>query len=169
MAKLTLITGDGRGKTSTAIGHIFLEIQNGKEVIVTQFLKTGKNSGEREFFDKYYQLRWYCFGKSEFYVSDEQLEEFRNIVKEGIDKISNELNKAKIDILLLDELGIALSYDLVEWKDLQTILGRVKEEIIITGRKIPDKIRSRVDEIINIEEVKHPYNEGIVARKGIDF
>jgi len=169
MVKFTLITGEGRGKTSTAIGHIFLEIQNGKEVVVAQFLKTGNNCGECNFFDKYYQLRWYCFGKGEFYVSDEQQEEFRSIVKEGINDLSNELNKAKTDILLLDEFGMALSYGLVEWKDLHLIIERVKEEIIITGRKIPDEIRSKVDEIIHIEEIKHPYNKGIVARKGIDY
>ncbi len=169
MVKITLITGNGKGKTSTAIGHVYLEQNKGKEIVIAQFLKTGNNCGECNFINRFYKTRWFNFGKKEFYVSDTQLEEFRDIVGRGITKLTDELNNVRTDILLLDELGIALSYNLVKWEDLLSITEAVNEEIIITGRKTPEIIKNKIDEIIQIEEIKHPYNDGIVARKGIDY
>ncbi len=169
MVKLTLITGEGRGKTSTALGHIYLERQKEKEILVAQFLKTGKNCGECKFLEKDNKIRWFCFGKEEFYHSEKQQEEYRDILNEGVEELKSELMKSKTDILLLDELGLALAYDLVKWEDLSVIINRVKEEVIITGRKIPEEIKDKADKIINIDEIKHPFSRGITARRGIDY
>ena len=169
MVKLTLITGEGKGKTSTALGHIYLERQKGKEILVSQFLKTGKNCGECKFLEKDDKIRWFCFGKEEFYLSKKQQDEYREILSEGVEKLCSELNKTKTDILLLDELGLALEYYLVKWKDLIFITKRVEEEVIITGRKIPVEIKDKSDKIISVDEIKHPFSKGITARKGIDY
>ena len=169
MPNFTLITGDGRGKTSTAMGHVFLQLQNGKSIVVVQFLKTGKNCGECEFFKNTNQVRWFCFGKEEFYISEQQFKEFEQITKEGIELLTEELNRTTTDVLLLDELGLALTNKLLKWSDLQPIFDCVNQEIIITGRDIPTEFRNEMQKIIDIVEEKHPYNEGIMARKGIDF
>jgi cob(I)alamin adenosyltransferase len=169
MVKIILITGNGRGKTSTAMGHAYLEKHKGKKLVVVQFLKTGKNCGECNQFKNWYQLRWFNYGKSEFYVSKKQLKEFRSIIQQGIVELSEELNRNSTDILVLDELGVALSYDLVKWTDLQTVIKTVDEEVVITGRNIPETIKKRANEVITVDEIKHPYNAGILARKGIDY
>ena len=169
MVKITLISGNGRGKTSTAIGSAYIAKYQGKEIIVAQFLKTGKDCGECNYFRDRYQLRWFNFGKDEFYVSEKQLEEFRELILQGIIKLNKELEGQSIDIIILDELGIALSYGLLKWANLQTILDAVNEEIIITGREIPEILKEQADDIIHIEQIKHPYEKGILARKGIDY
>jgi len=169
MAKITLITGSGKGKTSTSMGHIYLERFRGKRIIVAQFLKTGKDCGECYFLKRFDSLKWFTFGKDEFLVSEKQIEEFRQIVREGIDEVFEEINKNKTDVLLLDELGTALFYNLLTWENLQPLLEKVEEEIIITGREIPQIFKGKFDEMIEIKEIKHPFNNGILARKGIDY
>lgn len=169
MAKLILITGDGRGKTSAAISHIYLEQQKGKKIVVVQFLKTGRNCGECKYFSVFNQIQWFCLGKEEFYRSDSQFEEFRIIMNEGIKRLEAILAESKIDILLLDELGLVLSYNLLDWKELTNIIRKAEDTVIITGRKISEKIKNQADVIINIKKIKHPYDQGIVAREGIDY
>ncbi|TFG11040.1 cob(I)yrinic acid a,c-diamide adenosyltransferase [Candidatus Heimdallarchaeota archaeon] len=169
MVKITLITGDGKGKTSTSMGHIYLEKFRNKRIIVAQFLKTGEDCGECDFFKKFHSLRWLTFGKDEFLISESQVEEFKTIILGGIEEITKELNINGTDVLLLDELGVAFSYNLLEWKNLEPLLEMVDEEVILTGRRIPEVLRSKFDEIIEIQEIKHPFNRGIIARKGIDY
>ena len=91
------------------------------------------------------------------------------MVAKGIAKIYQELSENRTDILILDELGVAFSHNLARWNDFESLITLVEEEIIITGRRIPEEIEHKVDRIILIEEVKHPYSKGIKARKGIEF
>ena len=169
MTKITLITGDGKGKTSTSIGHAYLNLLKQKKIVIAQFLKTGKNCGECNFFKEFHNVKWLNFGKDEFYLSDKQLNEFKSMIAKGIAKIYQELSENRTDILILDELGVAFSHNLARWNDFESLITLVEEEIIITGRRIPEEIEHKVDRIILIEEVKHPYSKGIKARKGIEF
>ena len=169
MPKISLILGDGRGKTSTAIGHSYLRSLKDKKITIVQFLKTGKECGECNYLSKNSQIQWFHFGKKEFYVSENQKEEFRELINQGLLELTVNLNQTNIDILVLDELGVTIKYGLLSWTDLEEIIKGIKEEIIITGRTAPSFMRSIADEIIFFREIKHPFKEGILARKGIDF
>ena len=169
MVKLTIIYGEGKGKTSYSLGYIYLQSLLNKEITVAQFLKTGKNCGECYFFKEYNAIEWFYFGKEEFFTKTSNKREFRNFIKTGIQELKDSFEIKKRNILLLDKLGVALFFKLVRWKEIQTLFKFITEELIITGRKIPLNIRRSADNLIFVDEKKHPYNKGIEARKGIDF
>jgi len=169
MVKLTMIYGDGKGKTTKCLGHIYLDAAQNKEIVVVQFLKTGENCGECIFFKELGISRWFFLGKEEFFTSKSNRRDFERMIVTGIQDLEESLRKSNPDILLLDELGLVLHFKLAKWKQIQDLLRYVKEEVIITGRRIPPNIREKSDILIRIDEKKHPYNRGIEAREGIDF
>jgi cob(I)alamin adenosyltransferase len=168
MTSLTVIYGNGRGKTSSAIGYLYRKMTEEKNIIVAQFLKTGKNCGECNFFESFPNVTWYCFGKKGFYHKDNK-KEFQEVIEAGYQQLREEVLNGGVDILILDEVGIALFYDLIKWEEIKDLFQFVKEELIITGRKIPDVALQNANNSIFVKEIKHPYNVGIQARQGIDY
>ena len=168
MTSLTVIYGDGRGKTSSAIGYLYRKITKEKNIIVAQFLKTGKNCGECNFFESFPNVMWFCFGKKEFY-HEENRKEFQEIIEVGYQQLKETIIHGKVDVLILDEVGIALFFNLIDWREIEDLFQFVKEEVIITGRKIPDIALLDANTSIYVKEIKHPYKTGIQARQGIDY
>ena len=168
MTSLTAIYGDGRGKTSAVIGYLYRKSTEEKNIIVAQFLKTGKNCGECNFFESFPNVMWYCFGKKEFY-HEENKNEFLEIIETGYQQLKKDIINRRVDILILDEVGIALFFNLIKWGEIEDLFQFVKEEVIITGRKIPDIALQNASTSIFVKEIKHPYNVGIQARQGIDY
>jgi len=168
MVKLTVIYGEGRGKTSLSIGYGYLQEAEKKKVTVVQFLKTGNNCGECYFFKNYDNIRWFCFGREGFFTGENK-KEYINIIEKGFQNLFESLKDNPTDLLLLDELGMALEFELVNFNKIKELFSFVNEEIIVTGRNVPLAVREKAHKIIKIEEKKHPYNQGITARKGIDF
>ncbi|MEE9411399.1 MAG: cob(I)yrinic acid a,c-diamide adenosyltransferase [Candidatus Heimdallarchaeota archaeon] len=169
MVKLTVIYGDGRGKTTLAIGHSYLQYFMKKNILIAQFLKTGKDCGECAFFEKHENLTWFCFGREQFFTSIKQKKEYSEMITKGIQILYESLKNTQVDTLVLDELGIALTFDLVKWVRITELFRFVRENIIVTGREIPTEIVKIADEIIVIDAKKHPYSSGILARRGIDY
>jgi len=169
MVRFTLITGEGKGKTTLSIGIVFQKKREGKSILVAQFLKTGLNCGECEFFKNKDNLRWFTFGKEEFFQSKKQKEEYSILMNNSIKILEKTLENTNVDVLLLDEIGIALYFELLTWEKLEGIFYYAIEDIVLTGRRFPEEIKFKADKIIKIGEVKHPYNKGVKARKGIDF
>ena len=169
MNTITLVSGEGKGKTSSAFGYILTQLNKGKEVVIVQFLKTGKNCGECNFLRKKEKVSFIFIGKTDFYVPNERKSEYLELVKNGLSTLRKKLKSKKTDILLLDELSIALSYDLIKWEEIQEFFSYVNDEIIITGRNIPLSIKKETNSLILVEELKHPYNTGLKARKGIEY
>ncbi|MHA1344804.1 MAG: cob(I)yrinic acid a,c-diamide adenosyltransferase [Candidatus Heimdallarchaeaceae archaeon] len=168
MTSLTAIYGDGRGKTSAAIGYLYRKVTEEKTIIVAQFLKTGRNCGECNFFEVFPNIMWYCFGKKEFY-QEKNKKEFQKTIETGFQQLKEVVINEKADVLILDEVGIALFFGLIGWEEIENLFQFVKEEVIITGRKIPEIAFRDANISIYVKEIKHPYNVGIQARKGIDF
>ena len=169
MVELTMIYGEGKGKTTYALGYIYFQSLLKKETTVAQFLKTGKNCGECIFFEKNNLVNWFNFGKEEFFTKRSNKNDFRAHITLGIKELKSSLEINNSDILLLDELGVVLFFKLLKWRKIQELFKFINEEIIITGRKIPRNIRKKATKLIYVSEEKHPYNKGIEAREGIDF
>ncbi len=168
MTSLTVIYGNGRGKTSAAIGYLYRKITEEKTIIVAQFLKTGKSCGECNFFESFHNVMWYCYGKKEFY-HEENKKEFQGMIETGYQQLKGVVSKGRVDILILDEVGIALFFNLIKWEEIEDLFQFVNEEVIITGRKVPDIALRDASTSIYVKEIKHPYNVGIQARQGIDY
>ncbi len=171
MRDIICIYGDGRGKTTNAIGRLMLELNNNKKALVIQFLKTGKDCGECNFFQNIPKVNWICFGKNHFYDPNNDYEEFHLLIQKALESIKSEINQEKPDLLLLDELGIILHFNLITLKDFYSLLECLSRhaKIIITGRKMPKELKTRAKTLVFIEEKKHPFQKKIIARKGYDY
>ncbi len=168
MVGITVIYGEGRGKTTSVIGYSYLQEAKNKKLTVAQFLKTGKNCGECYFFENNRKIRWFFLGKEEFFTGINK-EEYISIIEEGLHILFESLKENNTDFLILDELGMALEFELVKFSEIKKLFPFVNEEIIITGRIVPSEILEKANKQIHIEEKKHPYNKGVIARIGIDY
>ena len=169
MNNITLISGEGKGKTTSAFGYLLTQINKGKNVVIVQFLKTGENCGECNFFRNKERTNFIFIGKTDFYVPNERKNEYIELIKTGLSTLREVLKIEETDILLLDELCVALSYDLIKWEEIQQFFAYVNDEIIITGRNAPLSIEEEANTLILVEEKKHPFTNGLKARKGIEY
>ncbi len=179
-------TGNGKGKTTAAIGAGIRAVGAGKKVLMVQFMKVKERTSEYYVIQKLKDFDIESFGREGFYLPKEYLEknpeakkfgvkplsdiDFK-LAQDGFDFIVNALKNQYYHLIILDELCVALNYGLLKEKDILNILKKYKEDIhfIITGRNCPDSIMEIADLITEMREIKHYYKEGKKAVKGIDF
>ncbi len=167
---IQVYTGNGKGKTTAAIGLSIRAIGAGKKVFFAQFVK-GKPYSEINVLQeslpaitlKQYGLG--CFIKKQPTKADIES------AQKGLMEIKKNIQAASYDIIVLDEANIALFFNLFSVKDLIEIMQSKppETEIIITGRYAPEEIIAIADLVTEMKEVKHYYNSGIEARKGIEY
>ena len=163
-------TGNGKGKTTAAIGLGLRAAGNGLKVHMIQFMK-GRRYSELDALDMIPNFTVKQFGRDEF-VSKENPEQIDiDLAQQGFDYAQEIINNSKYDVVILDEINVAVDYQLIP---LQEVLTLIKEkpdnvELIFTGRYAHQEIVRYADLVSEILEIKHPYQEGIKSRKGIDW
>jgi len=158
-------TGDGKGKTTAAFGLSLRAVCAGKKVYIGQFVK-GQESCEAKC-DKYLpNIEIHQFGRTCF-IDEKPTEEDIALAIEGYKECAKVLKNGKYDVVVLDEINIALYYKLLRIDEVtEMIKNRAKHvEVVITGRYAPLEIADLVTEM---KEIKHYYSKGILAREGID-
>lgn len=161
-------TGNGKGKTTAALGLSIRALGAGLKVLLVQFLKKGEFS-EIRFLRSQPNIEIRQFGTGRFvkgHPSKEDIEE----AERGIKEIKDLLNSGKFDVVVLDEVNIALKYGLI---DLETIIDLIEArtkgtEIILTGRGADPKIIELADLVTEMQEIKHYFKQGVYARIGIE-
>jgi cob(I)alamin adenosyltransferase len=164
-------TGDGKGKTTAALGLALRAAGNGMRTYIGQFLK-GQQYGELESAKRlapYVTLEQY--GLDEWVHVESVTSEQRRAAQEGLDRIHQVLTSGEYDIVVADEIIIALYFRLLTEQDvIQLIDAKPPQvELVLTGRRAPDAIVERADLVTEMREVRHPYRQGIPARTGIEF
>lgn len=162
-------TGNGKGKTTAALGLSIRAVCAGKKVFFGQFIK-GMDYSELECVDFVPNLIIKQFGRDCFIYND-PTEEDINCAKEGLNELRYILKEGKYDVVVMDELNIALYYKLFSVEEaIEVIENRSKNvEVIITGRYAQEEIINIADLVTDMKEVKHYYMEDVEARKGIEF
>jgi cob(I)alamin adenosyltransferase len=166
---IQVYTGNGKGKTTAAMGLALRAAGAGLKVYICQFAK-GKPSSEIKLLKKIKNIRAEQFGRPCFIRIAPKKKDL-SLAKKGIAKIKRLIEKKRYDVIILDELNVALSLGLLPLKETLKLLNRApkKIELIVTGRNAPPQILKEADLVSEIKEVKHYYRKGAKARKGIEF
>lgn len=168
--KIHIYTGNGKGKTTAAIGLAIRAVGAGYKVFIGQFVKSQIYS-EIDFINKNIpQIETAQYGLDCFIINEPTAEDIK-AAKKGLEEITEKINSVKYDLIILDEITIALYYKLFSTEEVLTILKTKPKncEIIITGRYAPKELIEIADLVTDMQEVKHYYNQGVKARKGIEF
>lgn len=166
-------TGNGKGKTTAALGMAFRAWGQGMKVLVLQFIKGGWKYGELKAAEKlgpYYEMRQMGEGFIKG-PGDQSLEEHRHAAAEALEAARTEISSGKYDLIVLDEILYAINYGLVALDDALDLIAKKPEplHLVLTGRDAPPEIIERADLVTEMREIKHHYSRGIPAQKGIEF
>jgi len=155
-------TGDGKGKTTAAIGSAIRAMGHGKRAVIIQFLKKGDYGEKKSSFLEIYQ-----FGREQFVIKPTKAD--YEMAKEGLEFASRILKENPF-LLVLDEINVAVSMGLVEVGNVMNIIeNRGETNIILTGRNAPDKFMEYADLVTEMKKIKHPFDRGVEARKGLEY
>jgi len=166
-----VITGNGKGKTTSAFGQALRAIGQGYKVLIVQFMK-GRKYGEFIAAEKYLpRLTIHRFGLDSFVMRDNPAAIDIELAQKGLDAAQKAINSGKYDMVILDEINVALDFKLVA---LPKVIELIKNkpaglDLILTGRYAPPEIIELADTVSEIKEIKHHYAAGIKDRAGIEY
>ena len=167
---IQIYTGNGKGKTTAALGLALRAAGRNLRVFFGQFVK-GMPYGEHRALEKYRsQIRIEQFGR-ECFINRSPEKEDIDAARKGWDLCRKVLTSGEYDLIVLDEIGIALYYCLITPEELKAYIKEKPEnvELVLTGRKIPEDLFPLADLVTEMREVKHYYTLGVEAREGIEF
>lgn len=165
---IQVYTGNGKGKTTAALGLSLRAVCAGKKVFFGQFIK-GMDYSELNAYKYLPGFKMEQFGLDHF-INDETREEDVVNAEKGLRRANEILKSGMYDIVVLDEINIALYYNLISVDDVKELLNNKPEnvEMILTGRYAKDDIINMADLVTEMKEVKHYFEKGVMARKGIE-
>jgi len=167
---IQVYTGNGKGKTGAAFGLALRAIGQGLRVCIVQFIKGGFDYGELYIAGKLPLLEVTAYGRGQFITGNPAAEDFIE-AKKAFDHARRAIYSGKFDIVVMDEVNIAVHLGLLSVEQLVEVLRKrpPQVEVVLTGRYAPKEIIDIADLVTEMREVKHPYTRGIQARKGIEY
>ncbi len=166
-----IYTGNGKGKTTAALGLILRALGREKKVCLIQFMKKNYTYGEILFFEKYsIPIDIYQFGTDQLVDPENPAEIDFKEAKAAIEKAFEVICSNQFDLVILDEINVAVKWNLITVEEQKKIFNlSTKSEIVMTGRYLSKEIAELADLVSEIKEVKHYFSNGINARKGIEY
>jgi len=167
---LLVLTGNGKGKSSSAFGMVARSLGHGMKVGVCQFIKSRTDTGEEAFFSAHENVDWHVLGDG-FTWDTQDREQDIATSERGWEIAKAMLQNPEYDLVVLDELTYLINYKYLDEQDvLETIQNRPSQQhVVVTGRAASDKLIAMADTVSEIEDVKHAYRDGIKAQKGLDL
>jgi cob(I)alamin adenosyltransferase len=184
-------TGDGKGKTTAAIGLAIRALGAGKKVMFLQFMKTKVYSEHKMLSTISANLTLETVGKPFFVIKEgsmpaEELakwkekavifspgqppKEYLELAAQGMARAREVITGETYDVVILDEINVVLNFGLVTWDEVKDLLEHKGDnvEVVLTGRGAPPELIERADLVTEMREIKHYYQQGVEARKGIE-
>ena len=170
MGYVYIYTGTGAGKTANALGLALRSVGHKHKVVLIQFLKWWKNTGEykiRKMLAPYYEI--YQFGRKGWHGLDNLGEEDKELARKALDFAETVLKEKKPDLLILDEINLALHCKLLDIREVLEFLDKIpkKTDVILTGRFAPKALIKRAEFVNEIIAIKYP--KKMVTAKGIQY
>lgn len=168
---IQIYTGNGKGKTTAALGLAMRAVGHGLKVIMIQFMKGKVNYGELEAAKALPNFTIEQYGRPDFVNPDNPDKEDVRLAQMAWERAKEVVASGKYNMIILDEINVAVSFNLIPLKEVIDLLKNVPKnvEIILTGRYMPETFVEYADLISEIKEVKHHFQKGSPARKGIEF
>ncbi|MCL2397214.1 MAG: cob(I)yrinic acid a,c-diamide adenosyltransferase [Defluviitaleaceae bacterium] len=168
--KTTIITGNGKGKTTSAMGLMVQAATAGRRIYFGQFMKQGRYSEIKMLRDAFPEITidQYAGG---FVIGRDPKDEDKQLAQHGITKAAQTLTSGQYDLIVLDEINIALFLELVT---LPQVLDLIESkpphiDLVLTGRYADPQATAGADATYEMLQVKHYYNNGVAARLGIEM
>jgi cob(I)alamin adenosyltransferase len=170
---IIVLTGNGKGKTTAAMGQALRAVGHGLKVLMLQFIKGTWDYGELESIKKLDpDFKIIPLGKG-FVRSKSKLSNNEAIenINQSWEQAEKEIFSDKYDMVILDEINYVIDFGLLPVDKILTLLDKKPKRlhIILTGRKAHKKVIERADLVTEMVEIKHHYSKGIKAQKGIEF
>lgn len=164
-------TGDGKGKSTAAFGLALRAAGHGLKVVIIQFMKT-PDCGEHKALARLTpEIEIKTFGRRGFVYREGVSAEDYELARTGLAYAWEVMLNQRADILILDEINVALHYGLLPEREVLDLLHKrpPEIEIVLTGRYAPEAIKAAADLVTEMRPLKHPYAKGVEARRGIEF
>ena len=168
---LLVYTGNGKGKSTSAFGTVIRALGWGHSVAVVQYIKGTWKTGEREFFHRFADLlTWHAMGEG-FTWDTQDRQRDRQAAEAAWAKSRAFLESGEYDLVVLDEINIALRYGQLAVEEVVAGLQarHPRTSVIATGRDAKPEILALADLVTEMKQVRHPFEQGIKAKQGIDF
>lgn len=167
-------TGNGKGKTTAALGLSLRMISYKKKVLIVQFIKGPWRSGELDIVKKlkpYLKIKALGEGFIKILGDRKPFEVHKQAAAQALAYAAREMKTGKYGLVVLDEINVAIREKLVSSSKVLSLIKEkpLKLELVLTGRNAPDNIIKQADYVSEIKEVKHPYQKGILARPSVDY
>ncbi|GAB6070496.1 cob(I)yrinic acid a,c-diamide adenosyltransferase [Thiomicrorhabdus hydrogeniphila] len=167
---LLVITGNGKGKSTSGFGMVARALGHGMKVGVCQFIKSRTDTGEEAFFNQQPNCEWHVLGDGFTWDTQDKKQDIITSEK-GWQVATKMLTDPSYDLVVLDELTYLLSYNYLDKNIvLDTIQNRPDmQHVVVTGRSAIAELRDLADTVSEIKDEKHAYTSGIKAQKGVDL
>ncbi len=169
---IIVITGNGKGKTTSSIGQIIRALGHNQKVCLIQLFKGENFYGEQKILAKLEGLDFYSYAKKHpFCFKDISKQQARQECFTALSKIEEIIKNNRYDLIVLEEFNIAFRDGFIDEESLIEAAKRLAEKstVIITGRGASQKLIETADLVSEVLEIKHPYSKGIPAKEGIEF
>lgn len=166
-----VITGNGKGKTTSAFGQVLRAVGKGYRVCMIQFMK-GSKYGEVLAGEKYLpNVDFYQFGTDSFVKPGNPRQIDLDMAAQGMHKAAEVIHSGKYDMIILDEINVAVHFNLIAESDMLNLVQNKPAELdlILTGRYASEKLIAIADLVSEVNEIKHHFNAGIKSREGIEY
>jgi cob(I)alamin adenosyltransferase len=170
--KIWVITGDGKGKTTTALGMAWLAISRGMKVFFVQFLKAPDTSGEHFAVEAFGPMMTIKPMGREGFIHRRGIDpEDTVMARQGLDETKTAMLAGEYELIILDEVNVAINLGLLDIQSLIDLLDSKPSnvDVVLTGRNAHPQISDRADVVLEMRKIKHYFDEGIGAKEGIDY
>lgn len=171
-AKIRVFTGDGKGKTTAALGLAWRAIGRGLKVFMLQFLKAPETSGEHFAAQACGAMMTIkAMGRKGFIRRSGPDSVDMKMAKLALEEARRAMSDGAYGVIVLDEINVAVSLGIVDIKDLLEVMDEKPDnvELVLTGRSPHPEVASRADVVVEMKKVKHHYDNGVPALEGIEY
>jgi len=171
-ARILLFTGDGKGKTTAALGMVLRSVGHGMRAVIVQFIKNDACTGEIEALRQVQGVTIIQVGRGFIPPKDSRAYQLhRSAAEDGLKQAEAVLSSGSADLLVLDEIAVAIAHGLIDEHSVIELVAKAGPGIIVvmTGRSASPALMDIADTVTEMRAFKHGYDSGVAAQKGVEY